>query len=159
MMTDKNIINARIFEYGDVDAAEYLIVSILESLRQNESLTETQRVFLIKALERTIEMPNDLKLAFGLTRKNKKGNFTGNDEWKQNRDHLLYLYELKFRKNGLRGDELYAAIQEALYPFLTIDPRSVQRAKQRVKHEYQDIPDKTEVIDRYIKAYRDLVIS
>ena len=148
----------KLFEERDVQAAEFLIVGIQKSLESDVPLQKYQRLYLARALKSLMDDPEDAKAAFGIKRPDKKGNFKGVDLWNENRDRLIYLHELKFRELGYKGDELFKSIKSALSSRFTLTNEAINRAKKRIKHEYEEEQLSLESIESKIDAVGESLI-
>ena len=146
------VLTEKIFTEGDVNAAEFMIASIINTLESGENLSEDQRRYLTIALKSLIADPERPKSALGILRKDKRGNFKGMEFWEEYRDHLIYLHELKYRFRGQKGRELHESIRAALSSRFTVTDEAINRAKKRVKDEYTDTQLSLESIDLKIKS-------
>lgn len=147
----------KIFNEQDTDFAEFTIASIVENLENNLPLKPHEKLYLIRSFNNWIANPEEAKAAFGIKRKDKKGNFKLGDFKKRCRDHLIVLYELKLRDQGLKGDNLLEALQNQLGQMFSIDARKVQRAKTALKDEYSSKVITQEIIDRRIAEIHQML--
>lgn len=132
-----------------------MIIGIVDTLESGKELTTDQREYLKTAFKALIDDPENPKLALGILRQDRRGNFKGLEFWEESRDHLIYLHELKFRHLGQKGRELHESIKNALKTRFTVTTEAINRAKQRVKHEYIGEQISPESIEHRIKAVLD----
>ncbi len=147
----------KIFDEADVDSAEFVIESIVDILERGQILRGYERLYLVRALKSWIDHPGDAKAAFGIKRNDKKGNFKNVDYKAWCRDHLIFLYSLKYRNQGKVGDELLDALKSTLSRRFSIDQRKVQRAKARLREEYESMRLNDLIIEERIALFENLI--
>jgi hypothetical protein len=153
-----NILVDNIFIEKDTTAAELMIIGIADTLESRNGLSAIQREYVKRAFKALINDPENPKQAFGIQRKDKRGNFKGMELWEEMRDHLIYLHELKFRHLGYKGDELFKSIKSALNYRFTLTNEAINRAKKRVKHEYAERQLSLESIEDSINGVLESLI-
>ena len=99
------------------------------------------------------------KAAFGIKRPDKKGNFKGVDLWNENRDRLIYLHESSSSGSWDTKAMSYSnRSKSALTSRFTLTNEAINRAKKRIKHEYEEEQLSLESIESKIDAVGESLI-